>query len=735
MRRRHEAQDHVPYRKGCPICVAAQGRQTSHRRAAVVGVYAASFDIAGPFISGRSFDPVSSGRDRGLGYKYFLACAFTIPLQPIPPEEKSDAEIPAGDAVALVGAEAPDEPCLVVEPVLEDGISVEAVRVRVRGKRPEDPEDDMNLEGLFGEEPPLPPPSFPPPEEQAVVGPVSTRTLFLGVPLRSKKGREVFGAVQALINRLESFGCPVHRYHADRAQELKSKALVSWLRDRGIHGTWTPGDTPAGNKAELAVQNLKGVARKLLLVAKLDPSYWPLAVLHASNRNWVSMCEVLGIPCPVLLPFGLLMEARCRVKTGYPAHWRQRTVSGLYLGQAPDTPGGHLVLVDDKERGSKVLLTNTVYPVRVGDEVSKKPKYRIRGKLAPELVLRYISAVQFVSSPEVPCPDELTRFAPGGESHQFSHQLSDSSGCSALALRDSVFEEVASEFGMDVEEQIEGIAQNDSALEDRLQSGCALWEQQQVGIAPSEQQVTLCRQQVTVAPDRWQRQDNAPGEPQGLGHGQPVGLDIGARLRFAGLSHGLDGFIEGQHPEAVIHCDEYGEGCAPDRRENLPQGRDGTRVSEDSVPGFTSMECLEGLRNWWSSRGSEPGDFAEKGNRIVLGVVPNEAGRWSDETGEASDLVQGLNGFLRKSLKDLSWTTLLVSLNRRVEGPELALEVKGSSVGVAIFGMHQGGGLWIQVKEGKGPVIRRLKNGALGVGHVGRLRKALFSWILTRDMR
>ena len=156
MRRRHEAQDHVPYRKGCPICVAAQGRQTSHRRAAVVGVYAASFDIAGPFISGRSFDPVSSGRDRGLGYKYFLACAFTIPLQPIPPEEKPDAEIPAGDAVALVGAEAPDEPCPAVEPVLEDEISVEAVRVRVRGKRPEDPEDDMNLEGLFGEELRLP---------------------------------------------------------------------------------------------------------------------------------------------------------------------------------------------------------------------------------------------------------------------------------------------------------------------------------------------------------------------------------------------------------------------------------------------------------------------------------------------------------------------------------------------------------------------------------------------------
>ena len=52
-----------------------------HRRAAKTGVYSASFDLAGPFIPGRSYDPAASGRDRGLGYKYFLACAFTVPLK------------------------------------------------------------------------------------------------------------------------------------------------------------------------------------------------------------------------------------------------------------------------------------------------------------------------------------------------------------------------------------------------------------------------------------------------------------------------------------------------------------------------------------------------------------------------------------------------------------------------------------------------------------------------------
>ena len=46
--------------------------------------------------------------------------------------------------------------------------------------------------------------------------------------MRSKKGLEVFGAVQSVINKLEAFGFPVHRYHADKAQELKSRSLVGW---------------------------------------------------------------------------------------------------------------------------------------------------------------------------------------------------------------------------------------------------------------------------------------------------------------------------------------------------------------------------------------------------------------------------------------------------------------------------------------------------------------------------
>ena len=80
LQRKHAASDHVPFRKGCPICIQSQGRQRSHWRASHTGLYSASFDIAGPFTPGRSFDPTASGRDKGTGYRYFLACAFSVPV-------------------------------------------------------------------------------------------------------------------------------------------------------------------------------------------------------------------------------------------------------------------------------------------------------------------------------------------------------------------------------------------------------------------------------------------------------------------------------------------------------------------------------------------------------------------------------------------------------------------------------------------------------------------------------
>ena len=131
---------------------------------------------------------------------------------------------------------------------------------------------------------------------------VQTKTMFLGVPLRTKKAQEVMPAVQSIICRLETSGYPVNRYFADRAQELRSSALVAWLRSYGVSASWTAGEDPASNKAELAVQYLKGTTRKLLLASGLPASLWPLAVLHAGRRSWINFPGVRSFPA-IFAPF------------------------------------------------------------------------------------------------------------------------------------------------------------------------------------------------------------------------------------------------------------------------------------------------------------------------------------------------------------------------------------------------------------------------------------------------
>ena len=209
-------------------------------------------------------------------------------------------------------------------------------------------------------------------------GPTKSKhlTLFIGIPLRSKKGREVYPQVQGVINKLEAAGFPVHRYHSDRAKELRSDAVMRWIKERGIHPSSTAGESPAGNRAEIAVQQLKGMVRKLLGASRLDKQFWPLALMHASTRFWIRFNETLGIGQPNLLPFGMRIMARKRMRSGYETQWESRTQQGVYVGHAPSTPGGHLVLVPS-EGGHKVLLTNTVYPLRAENRACSQTQIQV----------------------------------------------------------------------------------------------------------------------------------------------------------------------------------------------------------------------------------------------------------------------------------------------------------------------------------------------------------------------
>ena len=237
---RHVAHDHVLYLKGCPICIGAQGRQRSHWRSSFVGVHSASFDIAGPFVSGQAYNVEASGRDKGTGYKYFLACAYTVPegyssrVDQVP-DWKNDEYAPSESEPDVKAKETPAQPKELFPELWEPwegsgegGLGVKVVTHRVKKKEPEkDGQDPGELDVHDA------PRAFVAPHAHdgthlAEDFPVTkTRTLFLGVPLRTKGGKEVLLQVQGMINRLEAYGYPVQRFHADRAKELRSAALIS----------------------------------------------------------------------------------------------------------------------------------------------------------------------------------------------------------------------------------------------------------------------------------------------------------------------------------------------------------------------------------------------------------------------------------------------------------------------------------------------------------------------------
>ncbi|CAE7837355.1 RE1 [Symbiodinium sp. CCMP2592] len=222
---KHVEQDHVPYRKGCPICISAQGRQRSHWRSSFPDLHALSVDMAGPFVSGQAFNVEASGRDRGGGYRYMLAFAYAIPnrfksdvateLEEYEPSECGQLTPEIGDltkdafpptAQGEPGELFPELFSLPLDGLEGDG-SLRAVTHRVRSKRPEGGEEE---------------------------------------------GEAVSGGVSLEFPKVSS-----HR------------------------------ESPAGNRAELAIQNLKGFVRK-------------------------------------------------RTRTGFDAQWEPRTVQGIYVGHEED---------------------------------------------------------------------------------------------------------------------------------------------------------------------------------------------------------------------------------------------------------------------------------------------------------------------------------------------------------------------------------------------------------------
>ena len=98
-------------------------------------------------------------------------------------------------------------------------------------------------------------------------------TLFMRMPLQSKKGSEVLEALQEMTIRLERKGLIARRLHADRGSEFITRTLKSWRRQKGVYKTMIEvQDSKSNGRAELAAGIFKRLGRMLIKCAGMRRS-------------------------------------------------------------------------------------------------------------------------------------------------------------------------------------------------------------------------------------------------------------------------------------------------------------------------------------------------------------------------------------------------------------------------------------------------------------------------------
>ncbi|CAE7524429.1 GIP, partial [Symbiodinium necroappetens] len=121
-------------------------RTKGYSEAAFGGVHSLSVDISGPFIKGRSYDVEASGRDKGDGYRYFLAGAYTIPdkfgaekedVQDTDDYYPSDDEQLVKEGPVEEGRQGFPDDFLNLPELFEDEVGVKVVTRRFKGKQAE----------------------------------------------------------------------------------------------------------------------------------------------------------------------------------------------------------------------------------------------------------------------------------------------------------------------------------------------------------------------------------------------------------------------------------------------------------------------------------------------------------------------------------------------------------------------------------------------------------------------
>ena len=262
---KHLTNDHVPFRRDRPVCVASAARSKPHRRQSCPKTQVLSIDIAGPFVSGVDLFNNASQR-------YALVASLTLPGG----EEQQDKDTDAHDD---------DNGFLDCNPGGNEG----------NGKTLAPPLQTTCLEMRMKRRLKMKPFQLPQrvsrkmtkrrkrkranPTEPLESLPV--RTLRFAIAMKSRQHEEVRYHLMSLVARLKALGLHVARVHSDRARELISPKLKTFLYEHAIDVSHTSGESPQQNgRAENTVGWAKSRARALLQAAKLENKF--LAIGHAA---------------------------------------------------------------------------------------------------------------------------------------------------------------------------------------------------------------------------------------------------------------------------------------------------------------------------------------------------------------------------------------------------------------------------------------------------------------------
>ena len=184
--------------------------------------------------------------------------------------------------------------------------------------------------------------------------------LTLAVPLRSRHAPEVLRAVSSLYVRLRGLGLPIYRLHSDRAREFTGKLMRDWILSHDMEHTTTAADESAGNgRVESEIAHLKHHTKLLLTTARAPPTYWPMALRHASEYRLRKTLEQLGVPVPRLIPFGTEAIAKSkfwhRTMKGFPTPMQKVKVWGPAVGMSLSSKG-YWIEADGKWMRSTVVV-------------------------------------------------------------------------------------------------------------------------------------------------------------------------------------------------------------------------------------------------------------------------------------------------------------------------------------------------------------------------------------------